>query len=311
MNNDKTVSVIITCYNYAEYVEEAIRSVLEQTYSNIEIIIINDGSTDNSDDVITGLISSHSQIAYINQKNKGVVYTRNFGLDKATGAYLMFLDADDKIPADYIASNVEMIESHKLDVVYTDFEYFGSREGIDRFPDYKLEYMKHMNIVHISSLMRASCVGEHRFDEQLANRSHEDWDFFLGLALKGVKIGKNPSTRLYYRQHKTSRNNLEESDRDRFEYAEVYRDVLHKYSLQYHDELFYLASTRFANYLSVVYRKTIPELQSLIEERDSEILNLKLQQHTVLTSATYRAGRALVFIPRMIIDTFKKIFKIN
>ena len=86
------VSVVITNYNYAQYVGEAIESVLNQTYKNLEIIVIDDGSTDDSLDEIDVY---QSKIRIVARENRGVVYTRNEGMSLAKGEFICFLDADD------------------------------------------------------------------------------------------------------------------------------------------------------------------------------------------------------------------------
>lgn len=296
------VTIAITCYNYAEYVAEAIESALNQSYKNLEVIIINDGSTDDSDTVIRKLIKKYPSAKYIDQKNHGVVYTRNRGLAEATGEYLMFLDADDKIPSNYIASNLHYAEENSVDIVSTDFMLFGAFEERVVLPEFKLEYMKNGNIVHMGSLMKKSSIGEAKFDESLSRRSHEDWDFFLGLALAGTKIAKNPDTYLYYRQHSGSRNNTSHNDaqdeKKKFEYAEVYRDILHKYSLNYHDDLHYLSGIGFANHLATVYRNTIPVMEAEAEQHRLYALQLESELTHIKASKAYRVGTHLMRLPK-------------
>ena len=104
------ISVIITDYNYGKYIKKAIESIFRQTYKNLELIIINDGSTDNSDDIITELIAQADDtiaIDYVRQENKGIVYTRNLGIELANGSYFVFLDADDYFSDDYIEKMYE------------------------------------------------------------------------------------------------------------------------------------------------------------------------------------------------------------
>ena len=90
-----TFSVIMPLYNKAPYVEKAIRSVLEQTYPHYELIVINDGSTDNSAEIAEKLLEGISNAKFINQQNSGVATTRNNGVELAKGEYICFLDADD------------------------------------------------------------------------------------------------------------------------------------------------------------------------------------------------------------------------
>lgn len=298
MKKRPLVTVVITCYNYDKYVGEALDSVLEQTYKNLEIIIINDGSTDKSDEVIKKRIEKLPNITYIHHSNKGVVYTRNVGIRTAKGVYIVFLDADDKMPSDYIASNVNFAEKNKLDIVSTDLVQFGNTEDKITLPDFNLEHMKNGNILHISSLIRRSCIGDHEFDEQFSRRSHEDWDFLLGLVLAGAHAAKNPDTFLLYRQHGVSRNNTEETNTDKFEFAEVYRDILHKHSALYHDQLYYLAGIKFSNQLAYIYREKLPSLEQDIEQKASEIIALRAEIGAIKSSKSYRIGLIAARVPK-------------
>ena len=95
----KNISVVITCYNVERYVGKCIESVLSQTYRNIEVIVVNDGSTDNTAGVID-CFTSDKRIKYINQTNVGVSTARNVGIDAATGEFLTFVDSDDYLEPD-------------------------------------------------------------------------------------------------------------------------------------------------------------------------------------------------------------------
>ena len=88
-------SVVIPVYNKEEYLEDCIRSVISQNFSNLEIIIINDGSKDKSLQICTDLANTDKRIRIIDKQNSGVSDTRNVGIDNAIGEYILFLDADD------------------------------------------------------------------------------------------------------------------------------------------------------------------------------------------------------------------------
>ncbi|MDR4982208.1 teichoic acid biosynthesis protein F [Bacillus cereus] len=109
----KTVSVIVPVYNKEDYLERCINSVLNQTYTDLEIILINDGSTDNSRRILTEFAREHEQIRYYEfQRNYGVAKARNYGLNKATGEYIYFLDADDYLMIQAIETLIENIENY-------------------------------------------------------------------------------------------------------------------------------------------------------------------------------------------------------
>lgn len=113
----KKVSIIIPIYNSENYIEKCVESIVNQSYRNIEIILINDGSTDNSLEKIKKLSIKHSNIRFFDQKNHGVSYSRNKGIQYASGEYVMFVDNDDYIDEDYVEVFVKSIEKGNYDYV--------------------------------------------------------------------------------------------------------------------------------------------------------------------------------------------------
>lgn len=99
---DKLVSVVIPVYNGENTIEKCVESVLKQTYDNIEIVIVNDGSADNTDKAVKELLKKYGSIKYICKENSGVSSARNFGIENSCGEYIVFLDSDDTIEAEFI-----------------------------------------------------------------------------------------------------------------------------------------------------------------------------------------------------------------
>ena len=128
--NDILVSVVMPVYNGALYLREAIDSILSQTHSNLELIIINDGSTDNSEEII--LSYDDPRIRYIiNEKNSGICVTLNKGLDIAKGKYIARMDCDDISIIERLAIQVEFMESHpEIGISGSDVIFFGSKQGL-------------------------------------------------------------------------------------------------------------------------------------------------------------------------------------
>lgn len=118
---ENPVSVIIPCYNSENSIEAAIYSVLNQTYKNIEIIVINDGSTDNSSKLIKQILHKYKSVNLIETQNNGVSMARNTGLKLAKGKYIAFLDADDIYAENYIEVLVTAIENSGCDTAYCRF----------------------------------------------------------------------------------------------------------------------------------------------------------------------------------------------
>ena len=113
------VSIIIPCYNQGKYVAEAINSALRQTFKDIEIVCVNDGSTDNSLGVLNEI--NDSRIRIINQNNHGVSYSRNMGIKSSLGKYIFFIDADDWIHSKTIEDLVNIAVCNNVDIVKCNF----------------------------------------------------------------------------------------------------------------------------------------------------------------------------------------------
>jgi glycosyltransferase involved in cell wall biosynthesis len=115
------VSVIVPVYNAEKYVEECIKSILNQDYSNIELIIVNDGSTDNSYEICKMISEKDERIQLYDRNNCGVGRTRNFGIEKASGKYITFVDADDFLDKNMIRRMVDEAEENDAEVVVAGF----------------------------------------------------------------------------------------------------------------------------------------------------------------------------------------------
>lgn len=108
MCNDKKISVVIPYYKGEKYIEQAVESIIKQPYSNIEILLINDGSPDNGDDICKELLDKYPNIKYYKKDNEGIGATRNFGIERATGEYIAFLDQDDVWVKDFLDEETAM-----------------------------------------------------------------------------------------------------------------------------------------------------------------------------------------------------------
>ena len=115
-----TVSIIIATYNRSKLLKECIESLLAQTYPNIEIIVVDDGSTDDTQATIKEIAQKHNNVRYYSRPHLGAPATRNFGLTKATGEFVSFFDSDDLWPPNYIETMVKSLQANPdFDVVYS------------------------------------------------------------------------------------------------------------------------------------------------------------------------------------------------
>ena len=200
------VSIIVPCYNYGKYIPEALQSIADQGFTDWECIIVNDGSTDNSQSVIESFISGDARFSLINISNSGVSVARNTGVAHSRGKYIFPLDADNKMFPDCIGRCLEEFQKNPaIRLVYSEAELFGAENGLWNLPPFDYKTMLKYNMIDNSCLFLRQDfdrVGGYR-----TNMVHglEDWDFFIAL-LHGygpdqiVKIGEP----LYYYRVNTS-----------------------------------------------------------------------------------------------------------
>lgn len=136
MNSPK-VTAVIPVYNTEAYVEQAVRSVMEQTLREIEIVIVNDGSTDGSPAVVERLAAEDNRIVVVSQPNRGLSEARNAGIDRAHGEFIHFMDSDDVLEAETYERCYERAANETLDFVFFDAESFGAAESGAEWLDYR------------------------------------------------------------------------------------------------------------------------------------------------------------------------------
>ncbi|WP_346944440.1 glycosyltransferase [Clostridium sp.] len=128
MGDNMTVSVIVPVYNGERYIDKCIDSILSQSYSSLEIIIINDGSNDKTDEIIKSYLEKDFRIKYITQNNRGVSYSRNQGIEISYGEYVTFVDSDDTVESEYINYLVKSVTENDSDIAvcgYIDISEYG------------------------------------------------------------------------------------------------------------------------------------------------------------------------------------------
>ncbi len=134
IKKDKLVSIIVPAYNAEKYIEKCLESILEQTYGNTEIIVVDDGSIDGTFDIINSFSKRYSRIQVIKKENGGVSSARNIGLQKASGNYISFLDADDIMEKTAISTLVDSMESSGADWASCQYSRWGKDDK--RLEDY-------------------------------------------------------------------------------------------------------------------------------------------------------------------------------
>lgn len=122
MKENSLISIILPVYNSEKFLEKCIESILKQTYQNFELIIINDGSTDNSKTICEKFATAHKNVKFFNKKNSGVSAARNYGLSKAKGDYICFIDSDDYIEKNYLEILLKTIIENNADIVECNYK---------------------------------------------------------------------------------------------------------------------------------------------------------------------------------------------
>ncbi|GJD23895.1 probable glycosyl transferase [Rivularia sp. IAM M-261] len=204
----KLVSIIIPCYNASQWIAEAIVSCLWQTYPNIEIIIIDDGSRDNSLEIIKSYAQQYKNIIWRRIPHTGGNHARNVGLSLSKGEYIQFLDADDYILPEKIKHQVDFLESTGADVVYGDWRHqYHHNNGSYTLGDIKvtgqqpdiLESLLGTWWVAVAALLYKHQAIKCKWDETL--NAAQDRDFFISVVMGGAIAMYQPGCYSIYRRY--------------------------------------------------------------------------------------------------------------
>ena len=224
----KLISVVVTCYNHENYIEQCLRSIFNQTYRNLELIVLDDGSTDSSNQIIQEVLKDSPFVTtFESHKNIGVVRTRNKGLNLLNGDYFLFVDSDDFLDDRYVEELYDCAINHQADVVYCDLFNFEKNEVYLKAQEYELHSLLVSNYISNCSLVKKAILKDAYYDEKLSGKKLEDYDFFLNLIINnGAKAVYQPNTKLNYRVFE--KDSISKRDSVRYHY-EIYLEVLEKY----------------------------------------------------------------------------------
>ena len=206
------VSVIMPMYNAAPYVGEALASVLQSTYRPIEVVVVDDGSSDDSLSIAQAFAAEHPEVRVLHQANAGVSAARNYAIREAKGEWILPVDADDKITSTYIEHAVAAIRDD-VRIIGCRAEYFGARQGEWKLPAFSRELLARKNMIHACCMFRKADwqkVGGYCEEEIY----REDWDFWLSLMEQGGEYVQLDEVGLYYRvQEGTRRSKAKQQKR--------------------------------------------------------------------------------------------------
>lgn len=303
MNNK--ISVIIPVYNTEKYLEKCIRSIMKQSYKNLEIIVINDGSTDNSLNIIESLKAEDDRIVIINQENNGVSKARNKGLDCASGEFIGFVDSDDFLEENMYEIMINHLIEKNADLCRIKAFIYNREGGIEEICkesnvytyDSETEIMNvylhnELKIAVWDKLFRKSVVEKIRFDDSLFN---EDAAYVWEACLNSKRVIMD--TKQLYHHIKRSNNSLtsapfSEKNLTLYDYCKKnFVKILNEYKnreeqayLFYFNGLFHLLKVYKRdwdnNNLPKLYKKEIleiiSELKSIIDEHNNYINKMDL-----------------------------------
>lgn len=151
MNSNPKISIIVPVYNAEEYVDRCMKSIYDQTFTDYEIILVNDGSTDNSDEICRRYSEQDDRITYIKKENEGAGSARNKGIEVARGEYLAFPDVDDWFEPEMYEESYELAKSGDYDVVFSGVNYYSQESGMD------LVYSRTVNCKAVSYKSQKEC----------------------------------------------------------------------------------------------------------------------------------------------------------
>jgi glycosyltransferase involved in cell wall biosynthesis len=200
------VSVVIPCYNHGVYLDEAVDSVLAQSFTDFEIVIVNDGSTDPyTVELLKGYQRPRTRV--LHTENAGVSSARNSGIAAARGKYILPLDADDRIAPSYLEKGVAILDSRpEVGIVYCDEQRFGEREDPWIMPDYDPVALLFDNMIFPSAFFRKSDWEKVGGYSSRFVYGWEDWDFWISLSTLKKEVTKIPELLYYYRIRSESRD---------------------------------------------------------------------------------------------------------
>lgn len=207
--NSPLISIIVPTYNSEKYVAETIRSCLNQTYKNIEVICVNDGSTDNSLQIVEGIFSDDNRLKIFSIENAGQCYASNFGVEKSSGEYIKFVDADDIISSNHIELQFNAIKKYPDHIASCEWGRFYDNPLNTVFKSEKvwedlspIDWLKKSELFSMMGgwlwlIPKSVFYKAGGWNEELTLNNDFDFSIRIILASKGIRFAKG--AKLYYR----------------------------------------------------------------------------------------------------------------
>lgn len=233
MNSKVKISIIIPCYNSDKYILETINCVLSQTFLFWECILINDGSSDRTEDIILAYIKRDDRFKYIYQENSGVCIARNNAIKYSQGEYVLCLDAGDLISDNFLQETTCLLDRNPdLTVATSVVMFFGRSKGVLNVVSYDLNVLLAENQLVITSLFRRSDFDRVGGFNENMKEGFEDWDFWISILKNNGLVECASGAVFKYRLLNSSRNRqitLEKEKRLRNQIWENHKELFSKY----------------------------------------------------------------------------------
>ena len=303
------ISVVVTCYNHENYIEQCLRSIFKQTYRNIELIVLDDGSTDNSSEIIQEVLKESPFVTtFESHENIGVVRTRNKGLILLNGDYFLFVDSDDFLDETYVEELYECAINRQADIVYCDLFNFEKNEVYLKAQEFGIHSILVSNYISNCSLVKKAILKGTYYDETLSGKKLEDYDFFLNLIINnGAKAVYQPNAKLNYRVFE--KDSISKRDSVRYHF-EIYLEVLEKYLDKLPHEIYQAVSENLMILESRIddlikhHDDVTDYVNRLKKERDQlerrkytqskQLKDAHKEMELIRSSLSYRLGNALI-----------------
>lgn len=283
-NSLPLISVVVPCYNQAQYLDECLQSVLDQTYENWECIIVNDGSPDNTEEVAQKWIQKDSRFKYLYKENGGLSSARNAGIEIANGRWILPLDCDDKIANRYLELAAQEF-SKNYSLIYCDSEFFGDVVGAFALPEFNFEEILYQNLIFCSAIFPKSAWETVKGYDTNLIYGREDWEFWINLlSHHQIKVKKLDYVGFFYRRKTQSMDNDLNADLHKIRFSE-------RYIYEKHQDMY---EKQFGTYIQLVKKnhEQIQERTKIQRENSSLDRRLKTLRSEInsnfVTRALYR-----------------------
>ena len=194
------ISVIIPAFNAASFIDEAIKSIINQSYKDFELIIINDGSTDHTEKIINSYEDTRIKL-FNNDSNMGIVFSLNKALSLSNGKYIARMDVDDVAHQNRLSLQLNYLKTNNLDICGSAISLFGSKEKLIMYPesvaDVRFFSIFGSPVAHPTVFGYAHILKKYTYN----NVAAEDYDLWLRMLIDGINIGNMPISLLNYRVH--------------------------------------------------------------------------------------------------------------